>query len=130
MQTNSSIKELRKFGIFVGSTIPILIGWFIPFINGHSFAKWTLFIGLPLIIIGILKPKSLSLIYKLWLKLGYFLGFINSHVILGLVFIIILQPIALIMRIFKYDPMRKNRFNKKSYRENIQNKKIDLERIF
>tara|TARA_B100000242_G_C42832170_1_gene386636 strand:- start:119 stop:511 length:393 start_codon:yes stop_codon:yes gene_type:complete len=130
MQKKVSIKELRKFGIFVGTTIPLFIGWIIPLINGHTFSQWTLFIGLPLVILGIIKPKSLLLIYEFWIKLGYFLGFINSHLILGFVFIIILQPIAFIMRLFKYDPLKINRLNKETYKENNEYKKIDLERIF
>ncbi len=62
--------------------------------------------------------------------LGNYLGWINSRIILGLVFLLVLQPIALTMKLFSYDPLRKKENNKKSYRENINNKKIDLTRIF
>ena len=40
------------------------------------------------------------------MKLGDYLGWINSRIILGIVFIVILNPIAFIMKLFKYDPLR------------------------
>ena len=93
-------KDLREFGLCVGIIFPLLIGLIIPFVRGHSFAEWTLFVGIPLLITGILKPKLLHLPYKFWISLGYYLGRINSSLILGLVFIFILQPISFFMRSF------------------------------
>ena len=60
------------------------------------------------------------------MSLGNILGLINSRLILGIVFFLILQPIALFMRIIGYDPLRKKRLLKKSYRENKKVHKIDL----
>ena len=130
MKNNVTNTELRKFGIFVGSAFIVLLGFLIPYLNGHSFSRYTLFIGISLIIIGLIKPSLLSKVYQFWISLGHFLGWINSHLILGLVFIIILQPIAFFMRIFGYDPLRKKRNNKQSYRENNKDRIIDLTRIF
>ena len=67
-------KKLRKFGLIVGMIFPLLLGLIIPYIRGHSFAEWTLFIGIPLFITGIVKPKLLYLPYKFWITLGQYLG--------------------------------------------------------
>ena len=123
-------KELRKFGLIVGIIFPLLLGLIIPFIRGYSFAEWTLFVGIPLLITGILKPGLLKLPYEIWISLGHYLGWINSRLILGLVFIFVLQPISIVMRFFRYDPLRKKRVGKKSYRENVEDRIIDLNRIF
>ena len=66
------------------------------------------------------------------MKLGLSLGWINSHIILGIVHIFVLIPIAFFMKIFGYDPLRSKQleFNKNSYREVKRNTKIDLNRIF
>ncbi len=129
---NNLIKniELRKFGLVVGIFFPLLLGLIIPFFRGHDFAQWTLFIGIPLIITGIFKPRLLHYPYKIWIAIGHYLGWINSRLILGLVFIFVLLPISFFMRIFGYDPLRKKRAGKKSYRENVENRVIDLTRIF
>ena len=68
--------------------------------------------------------------YKTWIKIGNILGWLNSRIILGLVFLIVLQPIALIMRIFGHDPLRMKKSNQKSYRELKTNQKINLKKIF
>tara|TARA_Y100001968_G_scaffold75876_1_gene67321 strand:- start:23 stop:418 length:396 start_codon:yes stop_codon:yes gene_type:complete len=131
MKTSISQKQLREFGILIGFGFPILIGWLIPAISGHLFRSWSLWIGLPAFTIGIFKPSLLLYPYKAWMALGHVLGWINSRLILGLVFILVLQPIALIMKIFGYDPLRKKKNNQISYREKKkQNEKVDLTRIF
>ena len=130
MKESISKKQLREFGLLIGLGIPVVIGWVIPAIGGHMFRTWTLWIGLPSLITGITQPSLLLYPYKGWMKLGHVLGWINSRIILGLVFLIVLQPIALIMRLFNYDPLRKKKNNQTSYREVIKEKSIDLNRIF
>lgn len=69
--------------------------------------------------------------YKFWMGLGHFLGLINSNIILGLVYIIILLPISFLMRLTnKYDPLRLKNNNNSSYREERRNHKINLKKIF
>ena len=125
-----SKKNLREFGLLIGFGFPIIIGWLLPLIFGHEFRAWTLWIGVSGIILGLTSPRLLHYPYKIWMEIGHTLGWINSHIILGLVFIIVLQPIALIMRLTGYDPLRRHRRGEKTYRENRQNHHTDLTRIF
>ena len=125
-----SKKQLREFGLLIGFGFPILIGWLIPLIFGHQFRIWTLCIGVPGLLIGLTVPSLLYYPYKFWMALGHVLGWINSHIILGLVFILVLQPIACIMRLTGYDPLRSKRKGEKTYRENRKDLNIDLNRIF
>ena len=130
MKDTISKKQLREFGLLIGFGIPILIGWLLPSIAGHGFRAWTLWVGVPGLILGLTAPRLLHYPYKGWMLLGHALGWINSHIILGLVFIIILQPIAYVMRLTGYDPLRRRRKADKSYRENRQDHQTDLTRIF
>ncbi|WP_306822620.1 SxtJ family membrane protein [Prochlorococcus marinus] len=130
MNNNISKKILREFGFLMSFAFPILIGWLLPYLYGHSFRTWTLLISFPLLIFSIAAPSLLSYPYKAWMKLGYFLGWFNSRIILGIVFILVLQPIALIMRISGHDPLRRKKTDQKSYREITTNKKINLNKIF
>ena len=120
-KSNITKKQLFEFGLIIGLGLPIIFGFFIPFINGHSFKTWTLLIGFPLIIISLINPLLLFRVYKGWMKLGFILGWINSRIILSLVFYLILLPISLLMKIFNYDPLMKKRINKISYKINNQN---------
>ena len=67
-------------------------------------------------LLGIPGLTSLSLrtyILKGWYKLGSVLGFINSRIILGAIFYLILTPIALLSRIFSKDKMQLKKGPKK-----------------
>ena len=130
MKNHIAQKTLREFGFLIGFIFPFLIGWMLPLIGGHSFRTWTLFISIPSIILAFTKPILLLYPYKAWMKLGHILGWVNSRIILGLVFFIVLQPIALIMRIFGHDPLRTKKFAQESYREIKTNHKVNLKKIF
>ena len=125
-----SKKQLREFGLVIGFGFPIIIGWIIPFLSGHTFRAWSLYLGLPLLILGIIKPSLLSYPYKGWMAIGLALGWLNSRLILGLIYLVILQPISLIMRILGYDPLNKKKSNVISYREIKKDANFDFKRIF
>ena len=116
MQNSNSIKKYKEFGYLVGLGFPLIIGYLIPYFSGHSFATWTLFFGIPLLIIGIIKPIFLKYPYKVWMKIGHILGWINSKLVLGMVYIIVLQPISLIMKLLGHDPLKKINKQIKNYR--------------
>ena len=125
-----SKKQLREFGLLIGLGFPLFLGFLLPLLSGHPFRSWTLYIGIPFLLLGIFKPNFLSYLYEGWMKLGLALGWINSKLIFGLIFIIIVQPISIIMKFFGYDPLRKKFSPEKSYRELKNQKEIDLTRIF
>jgi len=94
MKIQISKKQLREFGLLIGFGFPILIGWLMPVLAGHGFRAWTLWIGVPGLILGLTAPRLLHYPYKGWMSLGHALGSVNSHIIFGLVFIVVLQHIA------------------------------------
>lgn len=130
MKHPTSKKQLREFGLLIGLGFPVFIGLILPALAGHGFRTWTLWVGIPGLIVGLISPRLLFYPYKGWMSLGHALGWFNSHVILGLVFLLVLQPIAFVMRLFGYDPLRRKRKGEKTYRENKKDYKTDLTRIF
>ena len=130
MKNNISKKTYREFGFLIGFGFPILIGWFLPAMRGHTFSKWTLFISIPSLVITMANPRILFYPYSIWMKIGFILGWLNSRLILGLVFLIVLLPIAFIMKIIGYDPLKMKKNNQKSYREIKVNHKVNFKKIF
>ena len=130
MTNKMSKKQLRDFGYLIGFGLPLIVGWLIPFLTGHSFRAWTLWISFPFLFLGIISPRILQKPYEAWMQLGHLLGYVNSRIILGIVFVAVLQPIAFVMKVFGYDPLRCKRSNQSTYKENKQGVKIDLTRIF
>ena len=125
-----SKKLLRNFGLVFGSLFPLVFGFLLPLLYGYQFRFWTLYIGFSILILGIIKPMLLYYPYKIWIKFGIILSWINTRLILGLIFILIVQPISIVMKLFGYDPLKKYFTNDSTYREIKKNYKIDLTRIF
>lgn len=123
-------KQLRDFGLLLGVVFPLLLGWFLPALRSHSFQAWTLWIGVPALGLGVLAPRTLIWPYRGWMTLGHALGWINGHIILGAVFLLVLQPIAAIMRIKGYDPLRRRRTNNNTYKETVSERNLDFKRPF
>ena len=130
MKSSISKKQLREFGLVIAFGFPFIIGWIFPTINGHQFKSWTLWIALPSLTLALFKPFSLYYPFKIWMMIGTILGWINSRIILGLVFLLVLQPIAFFMKLFGYDPLRSKIINSNSYREIREQKSTDLTKIF
>ena len=130
MTNKLSKKQLRDFGLLIGFGLPLIIGWLIPSITGHAFRAWTLWISLPTLVLGIISPRILRKPYQAWMQLGHLLGYVNSRIILGIVFIAVLQPIAFLMRAFGYDPLRSKKSNLLSFKESKEGSTVDLTRIF
>ena len=130
MTKKISKKQLRDFGLLIGFGLPLIIGWLIPAITGHEFRAWTLWISIPTLILGIIYPRILRKPYQLWMQLGHLLGYVNSRIILGIVFVAVVQPIAFVMRAFGYDPLRSKKSHLLSYKEIKEGSKVDLTRIF
>lgn len=86
-------------------------------------------------IIGFLSlafPIAGDWIVWLWFKIAEVLGWINSRILLSLIFFVFLYPISLLMKIFMKDAMRLKRTKEKSiYTErNHKYTKGDLENIW
>ena len=126
-----SRRQLREFGLLIGLVFPVLLGWLLPALHGHGFRLWTLWIALPALVLGLLTPRLLAKPYQGWMALGHALGWVNGHIILGAVFVLVLQPIALVMRLAGHDPLRRKRqANSCSYREVRKSNAINLAKIF
>jgi hypothetical protein len=130
MNENINKKQLIEFGILLGIGFPFFIGWLIPLFHGNNFKIWSLFIGLPFLMISFIKPGLLRIFYKNWIKLGNILGFLNSHVILGFIFFFVLLPISIFMKMLGHDPLNKRLSAIRTYKVKNKNYKINLNKIF
>ena len=88
-------QQLRQFGLLVGTLFPLLFSLLLPLLHRQAVPLWPLVVGLVLIALGLLAPQALRQPYRLWMALGHGLGWINGHLILGLIYIVVLQPLAL-----------------------------------
>ncbi|MDC0544519.1 SxtJ family membrane protein [Candidatus Pelagibacter sp.] len=95
------ISSNRSFGI-VFFIVFILIAFY-PLINQDEIRIWSVLISLLFLILGIINSKILTPLNKVWFKFGIFLGKIISPIVMGLIFFLVVTPIALLMRMLNKD---------------------------
>lgn len=110
-------RELRQFGLLTGSLIAVLLGGLIPWLRGRSYPAWPWIVGAVLLGCGAIYPAALRYPFAIWSAAGGLLGWINSRLILGLVFYLLVTPMGLVMKLMGRDPMaRKFEPGAQSYR--------------
>src|SRR5210317_709180 len=105
------ISSNRGFGI-VFFIVFLLIAIY-PLINQGEIRVWSVLISLLFLILGIINSKILTPLNKVWFKLGIFLGKIISPIVMGIIFFLVVTPIAFLMRMLKKDLLNL-KFNKNS----------------
>jgi hypothetical protein len=98
---NVKISSNRNFGL-VFFIVFILIAIY-PLTKGGELKLLSLLISFIFLILGILNSKLLSPLNKIWFKFGLFLGKIVSPLIMGIIFFMVVTPIAILMKLLKKD---------------------------
>lgn len=102
-------KILRKFGLTMG--IAFLAISLLLLLRHKQAAAPVLFISCIFFLLGFVFPVSLGIVYSLWMKFALAIAWVNTRLILAILFFLIFTPIGMIMRIFKLDPLER-KFNK------------------
>jgi hypothetical protein len=105
------ISSNRSFGI-VFFIVFLLIAIY-PLVNQGEIRVWSILISLLFLILGIINSKILTPLNKVWFKFGIFLGKIISPIIMGVIFFLVVTPIAFLMRMLKKDLLNL-KYNKNS----------------
>ena len=114
---NPGTLELRKFGLVTGAIVAVLFGLLIPWIFDNPWPLWPWIVTGVFWLWSLVHPRSLFVIYRAWLKFGHVAGWINTRIILGIMFYIVFFPAGIIMRLLGKDPMaRKLDSSATSYR--------------
>lgn len=77
-----------------------------PLWKKHAMRPWALAIAALFLAIGILFPAWLHPLNQAWTKLGLLLGRVVSPIVMGLLFFIVVAPMALLFRLLGKDPLR------------------------
>ena len=113
-------KELRQFGLLVGGVFSV-IGLWPMFLRGEPLRLWAVVVGSLLILLGSLVPTWLAPIHRGWMWVGHVRGWINTRIILGVIFYGLITPIGIVFRMLGKDTMRQSFSDTSStYRVNRQ----------
>jgi len=111
---NLDKKSLKNFGMTMG--IAFLVITLLFYLRHKQAGLYTSIISLLLFISAYGSPNLLKPIYIFWMRLAFVLGWINTRLILLVMFYLIFTPIGLVMRLFGMDLLhRRIETNKDSY---------------
>jgi hypothetical protein len=106
MSATYTRRQLRDFGLLVGGIFGVIGLW--PLLwRQQSPRLWALALAVALVLPALMAPPILAPAYRAWMKLAEVLAWVNTRIVLGVVFYGVVTPIGLVMRLTGHDPMRR-----------------------
>jgi len=110
---NIKIGSNRSLGIVF--FIVFLLIAFYPLIKSEDIRVWSVIISLIFLVLGLLNSNILTPLNKLWFRFGLLIGKFFSPIIMGIIFFLVVTPIALIMKALGKDILHLKFSNNHSY---------------
>jgi MFS family permease len=100
-------KGLRSFGIATGVILAAIFGLFFPWLLDRPIPRWPWVIAGALVLMGLAAPMALNPVYKIWMRFGLLMSRIMTPIIMGIVFYVVITPVALLVKLLGKDAMRR-----------------------
>ena len=129
---NVTNHEARKTAFIVAAVLAAasILAWYRG--RGTTMAI-TAGIAVLLVLIGLFIPPLAKIFHRLWYRLAFGLGWINSRVLLTIIYFLIFIPYGLLSRMFGRDPLNIRQKQGESYwhkREKTRQTPEQFERLF
>ncbi len=130
---NTEIRELKQFALMMNWALPLFFFILVPWLFSYERHWWPFVISGLFLLLYFYAPKLIVYPFRAWMFVAGILGWINTRIILGLTFYLMILPLGLVLRLLG-KLQYKNRENKsqQSYYKLRQEKlnKEDLEQPF
>lgn len=128
----SSRTQERKSALTVGAVLIALAAW--SGYRGRETASWVLaLLAVALIAAGLFAPPAARAFHVVWMRLAHALGWVNSRILLALIFYLVITPVGLMQRLAGRDALRRRGPGSGSYwipRASPKQLKEEFERLF
>lgn len=128
----TSLEQARKTAISVGAVLAAIGGWSLW--RGHLLRAEILGgAGLLLVLVGLLAPRWALPFHLAWMKFAGVLGFVNSRILLSVMYYGVMTPAGFLMRMAGRDPLKRRRKSAGSYwipRPKTRQDREQFERLF
>ena len=125
-------KGLRDFGLTFGAAVVIIFALFFPWVLDLDWPAWPWLIAAAFWALALIRPLWLRPVYRAWMRFGLLASRVMTPLVLGIVFFVIISPMAIVMRLMGKDPMQRSLDpDHKSYRvKSTKSPEDKLERPF
>jgi len=101
-------RQLREFGLVFAAGLIVMFGLVLPWLAERPWPVWPWITAAVFAVPALVYPPVLRPLNALWLKIGHVLGWINTRIILGVVYFTVFLPAGLLMRALHRDPMQRS----------------------
>jgi hypothetical protein len=77
-----------------------------PLLGGGAVRWWALALAAALLLVSLTRPSLLDVANRAWLRVGRAMSRVVNPVVLGILFLVVITPTALISRMLGRDPLR------------------------
>lgn len=123
---------LRHFAFAMAGALAVIFGLVLPWIFGYAWPVWPWVVASGFLTAGMIAPRGLAPVYRGWMRFALVLGAVNSRILLGLVFLVVFVPVAMLFRLTGRDALAR-RFDAVASTYRVPSKarrKEDLEKPF
>ena len=115
MHSPQNLPSNRNFGFLFAGVFALLSAYAgYHGADGFKVYGW-LIAGTVVGLITVVAPELLTPFNKAWMKLGDLMGKVVSPLVLGIIFFMLITPVALVTRLFGRDELRLKKTNASSY---------------
>jgi hypothetical protein len=122
----------RKTALVVAAVFGLIAAW-----NGYA-GRWPMAAGLGglaglLLLVGLSSPTWAGYFHAVWMRAARALGFVNSRILLSLMYYGVLTPYGLVSRLGGRDPLNRRGPGRPSYwvpRKSPRQMREQFERLF
>ena len=98
-------RELRQFGLLFSAILVGLFGVLLPWMLGHPFPPWPWAIAAILCAIALILPRALTPFYRAWMRFGLIAGYVNTRIIMFMLYYLVFAPLGIIMSLVGRDAL-------------------------
>ena len=103
--TPATPSELRQFGLPFSTVVILLFGVLLPWVFDQTYPLWPWVSAGILAILAVLTPTTLRPFYRAWMRFGLIAGFINTRIIMFLLYYLVFVPIGALMTLICRDAL-------------------------
>lgn len=98
--TKQDTKQLKQFALTMMWAFPLFFSLILPWLFSYHYQLWPLVVSAVLGLGYLLWPSGLFYPYKGWMSIAGVIGWINTRIILGVCFYLMLFPLGIVLKLF------------------------------
>ncbi|MBK9117526.1 MAG: hypothetical protein IPM22_18430 [Betaproteobacteria bacterium] len=102
-----SPRELRRFAAVLAVAVPVVFCLLLPWLFSRPIPWWPLAVSGALLALAAVAPAALAPVERVWLRIGHALGFVNTRILLTLLFFLLVLPLGLLLRLMRKLPIER-----------------------